>query len=265
MKAAVHNLLVFLTLASAAFFSCGPRGSRVVNSTDVFEAPEIVQKSYERCVGENCVTVDLVFPHYTGSDNISTTLNEEVEEFLTAALTWGEGVIAFEDYEAAIDDFMASFEKAGRDGYNGMDWMIELEGAEAFRSKDLITLKFTTFYFTGGAHPNSTHVLLTFDLKQGGSQLRDEDLILDKEELLDRAMQEFRAHHEVAEGVSLEEDGRFFLEEGRFFLPQEMGYSDGRFVLLYNPYEIGPYVMGITELGIPLNELEGIVRLPVYP
>lgn len=40
-----------------------------------------------------------------------------------------------------------------------------------------------------------------------------------------------------------------------------MGFEDGKFDLTYIPYEIGPYVLGYTELEFGLQDLEGIVRL----
>ncbi|WP_431012717.1 DUF3298 domain-containing protein, partial [Rahnella sp. PAMC25617] len=58
---------------------------------------------------------------------------------------------------------------------------------------------------------------------------------------------------------SLEEAG-FFLPETGFFLPNAMGYENGKFMLIYIPYEIGPYVMGYTELEFELKDLEGTVR-----
>ncbi|MCC5938562.1 MAG: DUF4163 domain-containing protein [Lunatimonas sp.] len=264
MHIVIERFLGFLLMSTVILVSCSSGNSRMDGTKDGPEVPKTIAKNYERCVGENCVTVDLAFPRYEGSDSLGIAMNSQIEEFLSVALTWGEDGLFFEDFEAAIDHFMASFEVAETDGYNGMDWMIELNGTEVFRSSDLITLKFTTFYFTGGAHPNSTHVLLTFDLDHGGIRLKNEDLILDREALAIRGMEAFRVHHDVQEGVSLEEDGRFFLENGTFFLPQAMGYSEGDFVLLFNPYEIGPYVMGITEIGIPLSELNGVVRQPVF-
>ncbi|WP_209331919.1 DUF3298 and DUF4163 domain-containing protein [Lunatimonas salinarum] len=260
MKVAISWVLMMTALAA-----CGRGTNRVEEAKQKNEIPEIIQKSYESCVGENCVTVDIAFPRYAGNSPAYTSINEAVEEFLTASLTWGEETTPFENYEAAIADFMASFETVERDGYNSVDWMIEFDGKEVFRSGDLITLKFTMFSFTGGAHPNSSYSFVTFDLAQGGIKLKNDALILDKEALLDRAIAAFRIHHDVADGVSLEDDGRFFLDNGSFFLPQAMGYSEGDFVLLYNPYEIGPYVMGITELSIPISKLEGVVRQPLSP
>jgi hypothetical protein len=39
-----------------------------------------------------------------------------------------------------------------------------------------------------------------------------------------------------------------------------MGFEGEEFVLFYNPYEIGPYVMGSTELNFSKEEIKGLVR-----
>lgn len=71
---------------------------------------------------------------------------------------------------------------------------------------------------------------------------------------------EFREIHQVEDKASLKEDERFFLEEEEgLLLPVAMGYDENDFVLIYNPYEIGPYALGATEIRIPLDDLENIV------
>jgi hypothetical protein len=81
-----------------------------------------------------------------------------------------------------------------------------------------------------------------------------------EESLLKLSEQKFRAYHQVEEGLSLSEDGRFFLPESGFFLANAMGFKDGKFWGIYKPYEIGPYVMGSTELEFSKEELASLVR-----
>ena len=85
--------------------------------------------------------------------------------------------------------------------------------------------------------------------------------MLDQQKMKVLAELAFRAFNEVDEGKSLAEDGRFFLPEAGFFLPNSMGFKDGKFHLIYNPYEIGPYVMGYTDLEFTLEEVRGLVRM----
>ncbi|MDP2040526.1 DUF3298 domain-containing protein, partial [Algoriphagus sp.] len=93
-----------------------------------------------------------------------------------------------------------------------------------------------------------------------GEALSLDQLVLDENSLLKLSEQKFRAYHEVEEGLSLSEDGRFFLPETGFFLANAIGFKEGKFWVIYIPYEIGPYVMGSTELDFSKEELSGVVR-----
>jgi hypothetical protein len=54
----------------------------------------------------------------------------------------------------------------------------------------------------------------------------------------------------------------FFLDSNhKFFLPTAIGYEIDSLVLFYNTYEIGPYVMGTTEIKIAKQNLQGVVNL----
>ena len=99
---------------------------------------------------------------------------------------------------------------------------------------------------------------MNFD-KITGEYLNTGRVVLDSAKLLEIAEIAFRKHHQIPEGKSLEDQG-FFLPETGFFLPNAMGYKEDKFWLIYIPYEIGPYVMGYTELEFSPEELSGIVR-----
>lgn len=99
---------------------------------------------------------------------------------------------------------------------------------------------------------------MNFD-KITGEVLSADQLVLDSAKLLEKSEIAFRKHHEVPEGKSLENQG-FFLPETGFFLPKAMGYKDGKFWLIYIPYEIGAHVIGYTELAFTPEELKGIIR-----
>ena len=101
---------------------------------------------------------------------------------------------------------------------------------------------------------------MNFD-RNTGKFLSIHRLILNQDKMKEIAEKAFREFHEVDAEKSLEEDGRFFLPESGFFLPNAMGFKDGKFHLIYIPYEIGPYSMGYTELDFSLENLKGIVRM----
>ncbi|MCU0399620.1 MAG: DUF3298 and DUF4163 domain-containing protein, partial [Algoriphagus sp.] len=126
-------------------------------------------------------------------------------------------------------------------------------------SDNIVSIIFEQYNYTGGAHPNSSVAFLNFE-KKSGEYLSIDRLVLDLAKVTQLAEQKFRHFHEVREGVSLEDDGRFFLPESGFFLANAMGLKDDSFYIVYIPYEIGPYVLGYTELKFTKEELGDAVR-----
>jgi hypothetical protein len=87
------------------------------------------------------------------------------------------------------------------------------------------------------------------------------DLIRNQGALLAVAEHAFRKYHGVEGEKNLKDDGRFFLNEKEgFFLPAAMGFEQDHFLLFYNSYEIGPYVLGPTEIKIPLNDIKDMLN-----
>lgn len=220
----------------------------------------VYQKS--ACVGEEetCAEVKINYPEFTGPRELSSWLNLHVKEQLLMYLTWGETATAADSLGAAADMFLDEFVAYGTEFPESVHgWFNQVEGKVNVLEGNLLSMVFSNSTYTGGAHPNHTVLFMNFDLEER-YLLKNGDIILDEPALFKMAEEAFREYHEVDPEVSLEEDGRFFLQEGSFFLPKAMGYEDGNFIMVYNSYEIGPYSMGQTELSFPLKDLKGIVR-----
>lgn len=237
-----------------ACFSCSePKPVSVVEETELtFSTQEFIKNT---CVGESCASVSFTWPLANGND-IASKINEAIDQQLL--VYFGRDTIAptLEEnaqlYLNSYEDFVAQFP----DSPGG--WSIEVNAKVSYESDSLLSIFFTEFNNSGGAHPNSSQFFMNFD-KITGEYLNSGRVVFDSAKLLEKAEIAFRKHHEVSEGKSLEEQG-FFLPETGFFLPAAMGYKDGKFVLIYIPYEIGPYVIGYTELEFTPEELRGIVR-----
>jgi hypothetical protein len=218
---------------------------------------EYEMASYEKedCFGERCANVSFSYPFFNEEHPLAKTLNTHIEEQLKMYLQFG----VFDDYESldkAVEDYFLMFQEVADTSY----WSVEVEGKVALKSDNILSLEFRNTSYTGHEEPSNHLLFLNFDLEDGNLLLRN-DIVLDEMALLTMAEDAFRRKHAVAEGVSLAEDGRFFLEGEQFFLPFSMGYRDNDFVLFYNHYEICPYEMGATELTFPLEELDNVVLM----
>ncbi|QDH77509.1 DUF3298 and DUF4163 domain-containing protein [Echinicola soli] len=226
---------------------------------------EQISMKRQACVGADstCAVVSMAYPVFSGEkEMLPGWLNAHVKEQLLMYLQWGEDTVKTDQLEVAADNFLTDFEAFSADfSAASMPWFVDTKATVTYDGSKAISLAFSNSSFTGGAHPNHTVMFLNFDLKRR-QLLQNEEIVLDKPKLLEKAEKAFKAFHAVDPAVSLEEDGRFFLEEGKFFLPASMGYEGKAFVLIYNSYEIGPYSMGQTVLEFPLNELDEIVWMP---
>ena len=245
---------IYIMLALLGMISCSePKSVPVIENPDLtFDSQQFTK---EACVGESCASVSFTWPLAKGSD-IAPKINEAIKHKLRSYFNSDSVAPSFEDQAQLYLNSFEDFAKDFPDAPGG--WSIEVVGKESYQSDSLLSIYFTEFNFSGGAHPNSSQSFMNFN-KITGEYLDSDMLVLDSAKLLEKAEIAFRKFHEVPEGKSLEEQG-FFLPETGFFLPGAMGYKDGKFWLIYIPYEIGPYVMGYTELEFAPEELTGIVR-----
>lgn len=248
------KILSFVILV--VMISCAQKSGveeSTVDPTLSFRTETVVRES---CVGENCAKLRLSWPVASGpvaADKINQYIRDQMSLFVQT----GEDAALLDTmivaYFRSFDEFKSEFP----DSYGG--WEIEVEAKVSYQSDKTISIYFSQFSYLGGAHPNSAVSFLNIDPKSGEALSLDQ-LVLDENSLLKLSEQKFRAYHEVEEGLSLSEDGRFFLPVTGFFLANAIGFKDGKFWVIYIPYEIGPYVMGSTELDFSKEELSGVVR-----
>lgn len=249
----MRNLILLLLLAA---FSCAPKSQNTENALENPLTFQMDSLQKETCVGENCAKLSLSWPVASGSES-AEKINLAIQDQMAMLIQTGEDPAPFDTlvhrYFRSFEEFKSEFP----DSFGG--WEIEANGEVAYETDSTLSIHFTQSSFLGGAHPNSTVSFLNFD-PRNGETLSDDLLILDETALLGLTEKKFREFHQVAEGVNLADDGRFFLPETGFFLANAKGFKGGNFWIIYVPYEIGPYAMGSTELEFTFEELKGIVR-----
>lgn len=211
--------------------------------------------SSEKCFGDDCATVKVNYLIAEGGE-LAERYNTDMHEFIMSYFSFES---THENIDAAAAEFLDDFIEVKEEFNSVGGWFKELDVELTYETDSTLSFRYSHTVYAGGAHPESSISYANYD-KATGKFLSIDLIVLDEQKLLAIAEQAFREFHEVEDGVSLEEDGRFFLPETGFFLANAMGYADDKFVLTYNPYEIGPYVMGYTELEFDVKELEGIIR-----
>jgi hypothetical protein len=215
-----------------------------------YENKKIERKA---CVGEECASVSISYPSFEDAK-----LQSLIDRVIAQSMSFEQQPDTL-SLDSAVQFFLDEFTVLKADFPDALSWEYAMEVRVSSQRDSLLSLVFDSFSFTGGAHPNSFRIYLNYD-KHVGVEITNSELILDEKALLAKTELAFRKYHEVKDGMSLKDDGRFFLnEKDEFFLPVAIGYEGDFLVLYYNPYEIGPYVMGPTEIKLPLDELTGVV------
>lgn len=232
--------------------SCNAKSDKLEKKTEEFN-----QKA---CYGIYCSEVNLNYPVFLSEPQTAAILNNSMERKMLSFLEPFEetrGVNIQEASQTFLDAYMGFME----DFESTQEWVINLDAKVSFENEKIISIVFETYSFTGGAHPNSFRQYLNFD-KQRNIEIENDSLIIDKLMLLEMAESKFREIHQVEKDVPLSETDLFFLDSNQnFFLPTAIGYEIDSLVLFYNTYEIGPYVMGTTEIKIAKQNLQGVVNL----
>lgn len=133
-----------------------------------------------------------------------------------------------------------------------------------YESAATLSYVYQMYTDTGGAHPNTYYRTFTFN-KKSGTALHMEELFAESAPYLETLSTIARAKLPalLAERSSIEvsEVDTDYIASGT--LPVEDSfqnfYLDGKnLVLVFPPYQVGPYVLGMIELPIQTSELAGL-------
>lgn len=138
-----------------------------------------------------------------------------------------------------------------------LNWENQEDLLVYYYTPSFICLSSTGYYYTGGAHGNFGTLYRVISLMESKQLILDDVLTAKGQETLGGLLEKkFRKQYEVKDSETLQDGGLF----GDKIEPNDNFYLTGRGIgFVYNPYEIGPYVLGEIDLFIPFSELvEGL-------
>ncbi|MGB3180886.1 MAG: DUF3298 domain-containing protein [Cyclobacteriaceae bacterium] len=138
-------------------------------------------------------------------------------------------------------------------------WDIDNQISIEHNTTQLITVKYQTYQYTGGAHGNGSSVFFNLDPATGQAyELAD---FLEKPAYRDSlnaiAEQTFRKKYELG-NQSLKSAGYWF-QNNDFKLNDNFTITEEGLNFLFNAYEITSYAAGTPELFISWQSIEGII------
>lgn len=137
-----------------------------------------------------------------------------------------------------------------------------LDGFSLLSDEHIYSYGINRYVFMGGAHGLNTINYLNFNLKNG-KQITESDLFMKNStkkltELIKKRIVEQSLEDESLEPIKNLEKTDFWIDaikpNGNFYITDEsLNY-------VFNPYEIGPYYLGITEVRLPYERLKSILK-----
>lgn len=230
---------------------------------------EVTQSRHEDVEGTGGCDVRMLYPQIEESSEIPSDIRDGMNADITKAvkefLTTGDVTI-----DVAATDFVTSCKDDLVDLVNRMNdplesaqqaWTSEIGYDVKQNTKGILSIGLSNYLNQGGAHPNTTELFITFDVKTGkrlslsdviasdqwsAFEVKEKQWIIDHEadQLFEESLNEFKAY------VLNPTDGstdRYIADAIFYLTPDAIG-------TYYNPYSIAPYVAGPIAVEIPRAE-----------
>lgn len=205
----------------------------------------IIKNEFFESTEDTSAYVKISYPQIIGLGNseVQKNINSFLESEFMQAKTWYDEFISDTGYTSEFPpDWEFSFEA---------DYRVE------YHTKDFISIVMDYFEYTGGAHGNNYSVGYNIRTSDGAAlTLYD---ILKPNSL--QALSEFCAEEilNMFNANSLNEAGLF---EDELFISEDQDFfvTPNSLVIQFDPYEIGPYVMGSIEVELKFNIIKNILK-----
>lgn len=117
----------------------------------------------------------------------------------------------------------------------------------------------TLDYYEGGAHGINQLLTMNFDAHSGQQLLLKDVFVPGYESRLADLL--LKALFELTDTKTLDElRGEGYLYSMDMFASENFALDEDHITFIYNPYEIAPYAVGITELEIDYSDLKDILK-----
>jgi len=224
---------------------------------------EMTEHIYEHpdCITDEgaCVSLQFIYPEFAGDEIMTQKLREWTYKQI---YQFEEDRISEPSLEELSTEWFKDYDQYARqiEGYN-ISWTLERRVDLVLDTRNVVSLHFNEFSFTGGAHPVQIDIFRSFE-KPDGTILTLNELTYDDaqlEQLKVMAEEQFRFSYELLEDESLEDAGFHFLD-GEFYLTENFAFTDFGLLFYYNVYEVAPYATGPIAVELSYDDLENILR-----
>lgn len=198
---------------------------------------------------EQCASIELKYFEFAGGEaTVATAVNDSIRHFMLASVGGNHAL----PFKTALDSAAAEFAKGYFEGGSEIPVFIEANTTVLLQNSKILSLALSENSYQGGAHPNSATILYTFDLSSG-KVAGITDLVKDTTMLLPLLEAGFRKAKEMKPGETLAD--YLYPDLKSLPLSQFVCVVPAGLRFFYNPYEVGPYAIGSTDITLTWEEL----------
>jgi hypothetical protein len=218
------------------------------------------------CQPRPCLVVEVGIPPRL-PEGTATQVEEAISTVVAKMLRSGPTLNTPDENDVdMVSETIESFKQelpSGEISY--AEWMYRSGAEILFSTEDIVTISVTKEGYLGGAHGFTSRQLLVFSLLDG-SRLHLSDFISEQSHsvLSSVAEVELRRVRNIPVATSLSQAGLDVVAGSPLPIPDNFGVVKEGLLFRWNEYEIAPYALGHTEIIIPREACDALVRTDAH-
>jgi len=260
----LYITLIICTLAVLAFSSCRQKTVRTIEKSDV----ERFYLAADTSKGSLSIEINIEIPVCYDDDKVLDSIRNTIVSNLFGleyvSISNDSVLQKFtndikQEYKLTNEPILNEMDEKSLYSFNNEHI---LDGFSLLSDESIYSYGINRYVFMGGAHGLNTINYMNFNLKTG-KQITESDLFMKNStpkltELIKKRIVEQSTEDESMEPIKNLAKTDYWIDaikpNGNFYITDEsLNY-------VFNPYEIGPYYLGITEVRIPYDRLKGILK-----
>ncbi len=208
----------------------------------------------------NCaiIQIEYIEVFYDENPTVQAKINSRINQELLKPIAAEKSNESFEDMMLGFLDEYINFKRDFPE--SEQHWKFERIVTELFNNKNIFCCEVFEYSYLGGAHPNSFRRFVNFDLSTG-DELKLKDILIEgySRNLNIIGEEIFRQTNEIEPNKDLTEAGYWF-DNNKFSVNKNFTVDENGMTFYYNNYEITAYAFGPTELFIPYNRINELIK-----
>jgi hypothetical protein len=255
----MYRYLLGLFLACLFIISCKEENKQSKKIRPLsFSKERIIKKSGANCdtAEYDCSIISLEVLKANGAASVSKQINAALEEHVIKMIASQEDTL-IGSLEELSENFLKDHQEAAESFSEEPPWEAYVNEAIYLKNDYLISIGITTEIFSGGAHGYKSLSFINIDPRTGNIYNTEDLFTPEFQELVE---EKFRLQQNIPEDVNINDTG-FWFKNDKFHLPENVGFSEEKVILIYNSYEIAPYAAGEIYLEIPMEEARPFLKI----